>query len=448
MRTEENAPSFVPFYEPFVSPDYVGWNAPGAPVVAWVAIHSAASALLAAVLVASAFDGLPVTALVGLGWIAAVSGLVLRLARHLLIAATTPVGIHTVSIRPRAISISAKAGCYLVITQIAYLAVRELGRDGVVLFAGVVALTVGIRVAGLDAWEGTIRPRFFYVRTVCSTRGLLNGLLVVACAGLAMWLPTLLLGSLATSDEPIWIFPTDSSWVERFGLFIVSLAALSLPTLLICEAIGLAARYDNRLTTLVLRQERELQQARVAGELHDRALHDVRRLRSDCSEPEHRFAASRLEAELRRLQRELEPQIASERPVRGCLARAFERANELGLEIIPLIDGHTLATVLDRSTAELLEAVSHEHVINSVNAQAATSWIEITIDEVSLVVRYEDDGGGYEPSVALERDGGLARLVRRVRASGGVFRFDARPGRTASVITLAMSRESEEGEPE
>lgn len=400
------------------APAFDLWGPPTAPVVAWVATHLAAMTVFIAAVIAgpTGVAGVAASAL----WVAGSSGLVLRLARHLAAMSAGRGGLDAVPAGHRQLSPSTKAGAFLVVSHVAYLTLHPAGTGAVAAFAAALTVTTGVRVAGLDAWEGRERERLFYVRAVCSWRGLGTGCLAVVTAAALFWSMAAFVDPRVGGfeDVPGWLGAGIDTRREQFLWLVTGTLALLPPTLLVCEAIALAASYDRRLVALAAAQERRAERAEFAGALHDRALAIAQEVRRRCSDRDHELLAVQLEYELRALQRSRQ-EDAAPADVRAALRRGAQLANELGLDLELDADARVLSHRLPPDVAVLLESLLLVHVGNSRRHRATTSRARISVDADHVRFEYVDDGGGFDPDAAFAAGGGLATIRNRIERLGG-----------------------------
>ena len=171
-----------------VTPPFGGWDLPRASVATWVTSHFAVVGIYAVVLV----SGTPPprvwsAVLVGV-WLAGISGLCWRLLAHLVISRPLPAPAPGSRLRA-----DLKLGLFVAGTYTSYLVTDQLGPFAVGGFLSVLALTTGLRVAGLDAWAGRIRPPWFYVRSVFTAPAMGAFALLVVAAGAVFIAAALLL---------------------------------------------------------------------------------------------------------------------------------------------------------------------------------------------------------------------------------------------------------------
>ncbi len=421
--------------EHFVTPDYRGWGPPNASVVAWLAVHfTATTVFLCSIAVAdpTRYPGETVFAVL---WVAALSGLVVQIARHLVFEEAGT----SMAYRKSPFSTSTKGGLFLVLTATTHSAIAGIGPDATGSFFAVLALTIGVRIAGLNAWEGQRKERLEYVRSVFSAKGLV----ITAWALLMAGVPILFMAYVVDPRLPFlkqthgWLMPEHFSRSAQYVDFVTNLAALIIPTVFLCEAIAFIARFHDNLNARLADQERRAERAEFAVTLHDRALNLARELRRRSPDAENLRLATLLEGELRTLQ--IEARSSDEpRPVESCVLNALRFATEYGIDVEVNAEEEVLRFELEPDRAATVESLLLVHFGNSFTHAATVATVILTVTENVLTFEYFDDGGGYDPEVALSKGGGLSTARGRVMELGGKLVFDRLHHLTRTYATVPL----------
>jgi hypothetical protein len=400
-------------------PEFHEWGPPNAPVVAWIAVHfTAVMVLLTTIALADPTAHFGET-LIAMLWVAAISGLVMRVVRHI---ATQPID-HSMERAESPLSSDTKTGLFLVLTQLTYIAMAQVGPEAIGAFFAVLAISVGVRIAGLEAWEGSPKHRFDYVRKVFSLRGFGVLAMVFLIAGLnfgVLYLVTERFPALKADSG--WLTPVNTSQFHQWREFVLNVLSLVLPTLALCEMVASIASFHSRLNERLAFQERRAERAEFAVALHDKAINLAGQIRRRAKDPEHQRLARLLERELRELQ--LLNRTSSERSVEACLETALRFANEYGLHVTVNAEEDALRVLLEPSRASTVESLLLVHIGNSANHAAASATVVFTKLGDSLRFEYFDDAGGFDPEIALRKAGGLTTSRHALSKIGGSLDFD------------------------
>lgn len=413
---------------------------PPASVAAWVTNHFAVIVVYLMVLVGGARgEGWWWAAMVGV-WLVGLSGLCARLVVRLLhpASAEAPTGWF----RGRGggqgrgrgrgrVGVDVKLGLFAVTTYAAYLAAGQLGSHAVGGFLAVLALTTGLRLAGLDAWAGRTRPPWFYLRALWSWSGLGAAAVVVGAAALVFGLAILtvhpwLAGPEATVEH---LIHSELSPTGQLRTISLGAAVLAFPVLMVCEAIAALNRHEVHLAQRLADHERRIERDGIARDIHDgvilSTLSEIRRLAAD---PGQIHLIDGLEAELRRLQMERLP-ATGHRPLMVSLRRPLQQANRRGLAVSLDTNPAALTQVVDGAVGLLVERLVMLQVTNSADAGAGQARLKLRAGPEAVTVTYVDDGGGFDPALIDGAGGGLARVRVDIERWGGSLRFrQARSG--------------------
>ena len=159
------------------------WDVPGAGTLAWIAAHiTAAAVFLATVLSASTRPWWLVTLLVL--WVGLLSVLVGRVTRAVLFGDRDRDFRIDKSLTLPFVRTPLRAGLFVAATYAAIVLPLGVSSTLAGASAGFVAVTTGARFAGLDAWEGALRPRWHYVNSVVSKSGFSTVVIFVSLSGL------------------------------------------------------------------------------------------------------------------------------------------------------------------------------------------------------------------------------------------------------------------------
>lgn len=406
------------------------WGQAGPSSAAWVAIHLSSMAMAVGMIAALAGDDLWRTAVL-VCWSSSTSGLVLRLAWRI-------ARDRELTLMSRARVPNAVAGAYVAATVATFEVVRPIGSAAVVTFMGLIVLTIGCRIAALDAWSGTPRDPLFYVRALGSRRVVLSLGLLFATAGALLALSSSSIDRIGSNESLARLLGRAPSRGEQFSMLALGVALMALPTLVVCEGISMIARFHRRLDQLLADEARRDQRARIARRVHDRALGKVDlvyRLVGD--DDQLRAAVVDLEAELRLTERTLR-ESQSPRQVGECLARGLELANRAAISVTFSPDRTSMRHAVDADRATIVESAMLRFISNSAKARASEARLAVELDRYRLRVRYDDNAGGFDPAAAIRADGGLADLQLQLAPLGGDLRFATHQGNTQIVLDLPV----------
>lgn len=414
-----------------VMPPSLGRDLPRASVATWVTSHFAAVAVYAtALLVGSASEPMWQTAVV-IVWLVTLSGLCGRLVGRLVTTSSSTAPV--VPARPRRYTPDLKLGLFIGFAYAAYIAAGELGAFAIGGFVSVLALTTGLRLAGLDAWAGRIREPWFYARSVFSIGGLIVFVALLTVSGLVFAAAFRVDPYLRSGGEAA---VSSLTRAEQYRVLVLGILILTPPVLAVCEAIAAASRHEAALNDRLAGQERRLERDGIARDIHDgvilSTLGEVRKL--SVSEEQTKLING-LEGTLRRLQVE---RLAArqDRSIRSCLRRPLHHANDLGLKVRLQTDEETLAVVVPSEAAMLIERLVMIQINNSAEAGAQSAEVGITIEAEALRLGYSDDGEGFDPELVGRTSGGLARLRFDIERLGGSLSFTRRSQLTFSEALL------------
>jgi signal transduction histidine kinase len=201
---------------------------------------------------------------------------------------------------------------------------------------------------------------------------------------------------------------------------------------------------------LITAQEQE--RTRIARELHDDvgqrvaslsiALSGVKRKLGDAPvKVNHELAAIQQETmnlskELRHLSHELHPGALEHL---GLVEALKARAEELNLE-----SGVRVQVNVSQGWSDVPDAIAvclyrvAQEALRNVAKHAAATTVQISLARQNgqVLMRISDDGRGFEPSAAAERNGlGLVSMGERVRMMGGAFEIQASPKAGTMIAT-------------
>lgn len=408
-----------------------GEDLPRASVATWVLTHFCVVVMFGLPVIAVGWDRSCLWAvLVLLGWLAMASGLCFRLLL-LLIGRS---GRRPSRLAPRRrVPPELKLGFFAFASTAGFIAAQELGWFVVVGFLATVAVTSGLRLAGLDALTGQERRRLYYLSSIFS----LSGLLVLGSLALVMVVLFTATGALVNSSYR-GMEETVEDWLgvdlrRRAQLqVLLGWLALSPAVALVCEAVSAVSRYESGLNRRLIEHERREERDRIAQALHDghilSALEDLRR-RSDG--PDQRRLITRLEFRLRQLQIERSAERGP-RSVRSCLRQPLRGANLLGVVVHLDAEAATLDAELPDAAGSLVERLAMVQINNSSAAGAGSARLGIDDHPHHLLVTYIDDGGGFDPAEIERAGGGMSRLQYDIEQAGGTVSFERRSGGTVS----------------
>jgi signal transduction histidine kinase len=423
--------------ESIVTPALPDRGPPPASVVTWVASHFAAVGVFFSSVVLGSATELWRPLVIGL-WLAGLSGLCARLLGRLLAIGGRGAGPRRLlgwgtGSQARVFG-DFKLGFFLVTTYFAYLTASGIGPFAVGGFLAVLAFTIGLRFAGLDAMAGRVREPWFYVHSVVSIRGLLAfGVIAVVSAGVflmaAVFVDPWFTPAERTVEE---IFGLELSRSDQFQALVIGAVLLSPPALMVCEAIGAVSRHEAAEVERAASYERRLERDGIARDLHDgmilSTLGEIRALATDEAQKE---LVDGLDAKLRDLHLQ-RLQAREARTIRMILRRPLEQANRRGLGLNLETDGETLSLVVDDDLALLLERLMMIQIDNSIEAGAEAADVEVGFTRQTITLSYRDDGPGFDPGLVDRKAGGLARIRFDIEHAGGSMTFHHGPGRTTT----------------
>jgi signal transduction histidine kinase len=199
-------------------------------------------------------------------------------------------------------------------------------------------------------------------------------------------------------------------------------------------------------------REREIEheRARVASELHDdlgAGLTEVNMLTTLVKSPattheektrymdELSEKALRMVTSLDEIVWAVNPRNDTVASLVGYFGSYAQRLLELasvscGLDVAEDLPDHTLDP---KFRQEVLLAFK-EALINVVrHAGAKKVWLRISVSDNVLLIEVADDGRGFEPGETLAGADGLANMQARLRALGGTFEVESKPGKGTTV---------------
>ena len=360
------------------------------------------------------------------------------MGRQLVASSNDPTSAEVRPERRRRCSPDAKGGVYFASTSFTFVLVQPLGSAAVLGFVAVLALTIGVRVAGLDSWEGTLRPPGHYVRTVASWTGLAAFVTALIATAMSIGGAGLLSDWLVDADlSEVSFLANVPDWRGQIGQLIVGVTLLTPPSIVVCEAISAIARFHDALHQRLEAEERRRERDEFASDVHDGPLNTVVAIRDRSAEPEIRRLAADVVDELRDLQHErLDAHLA--RTVRQSLRRGLRHANRFGLEVDLDVDHTTLDLLLSPDVAQVVDRYAYVHIGNSAVHGATSAHLSLRVLPEGLFIVHVDDGGGYDPSLVHRRQGGLARLEQRILAIGGSFDFERQHDSTVAISCLPL----------
>ncbi|MEE9416159.1 MAG: hypothetical protein V3V01_12815, partial [Acidimicrobiales bacterium] len=246
------------------------WDAPGAGTLAWIAAHLTASVVFLVTLLTAAAQPRWVTLILVL-WVALLSVLVGRVTLAVLFSKDDEFRVDSAFALPLVTS-PVRAALFVALAYAAFVVPLGISSTLVGASVGFVAVTSGARFAGVDAWEGSLQPRWHYVRSVVSKSGLVAVLAFVALSGLVFAVLARYTELLASADVATIL--TGARWSLGRQFFELMLVALSpiIPTLVVCEIISAIARYDSNLRRRVTFVERMNERIGVGDDIHDGPL--------------------------------------------------------------------------------------------------------------------------------------------------------------------------------
>jgi signal transduction histidine kinase len=421
------------FLDRVTQPDISNWDKPSAPAAAWVAAHLVAAMVFISFVIAAGMQGGPGYVVVPSAWLIASSGLVAKVGWALL--TNSSVKYQTPRVSP-----TVKLGLMTVLTEACRISLVPAGSAGQFGFAAVIAVMIGLRFAGLDAWDGIVRDPFVYVRSAVRPLRLLAALF-----GCLFFATTLVV--LSRLVDPLldytWLREHGAltSRLDQFWLVVGAAVVLALPTLFLCEGISAVGRFHAAYDRQIAEHERKEQRVRLAGEIHDRALSTAEEIGRRSTEPRVRQLADELIQQLRRLQVERR-ELGAPRIVRDCLTEAAQKANSRGVDFRVDAPAEVLLLTVPGKGGDWLESFVNGHLANSLRHGANRADISLSTSDGFLNATYFDDAGGYSPALALGQRRGLAELESNVKKLGGEMRFREERGRTITTATLPVHASS------
>jgi signal transduction histidine kinase len=397
-------------------PDVGGWPAPRAPVIAWAVGHLVAVLLLVVFAATTAGGSEWWRTGVLVAWVVASSRLVIAVA---LFTARQSVGAEAWPPRPGRMSADNTVGLFLIALFATYQVVEPLGAGVRVGFLMTAAFMLGLRAAGLDAWEGRMRRPGHYLRLPLTYEGILFVLLGTFATAFCL----LVMGTLA--DRLVGRSPEDLEWLiddmTRTDQFVQSMAVFGLaagPILLMCEGVSVVARHAARLEDELAAVERHRERERLAEDLHDKSLLLASLLAGGHLVGPTARIARQLESELRSVHME-RTEFIVDRPIDATLTRTLALAADIGVEVDLSIDDVARNRELSAQISGLLERLLWNQVANSAKYGGRRAVLEVGIDASNCHVRYWDDGSGFDWREALHRSGGLSRVTAAIMRVGG-----------------------------
>ncbi|MEM8711741.1 MAG: hypothetical protein AAGG01_12370 [Planctomycetota bacterium] len=412
-------------------PEYESWDEPGSAVVTWAAIHVSACLAVVAGIVAQTDAGLAAQ-MMSMSWVLLSSGLpVLVLARAF--------GISLETVHPATVTkfFNRRSGLKQGVWSVyAMGAMTTMDLPYLAIFAMALTVSVGARVAGLDAWRTQMRPPGFYVRLLLSPGGLTMATLLVLVTLGYFWLIETVLDP---SIEPLMggvELPRDDQNLVIVG----SIILLTLPSLLVAELIGGISRYERQILDRLESAERQRVRRALDRGLHDRALGKLSAIiMSRPGSPRREEMLDELQAELRDLQ------IGLRRESQGLttaeLVRHLQRFYDHSAADVTITLALEAAAIrLNPEQTDVVESAVHNLAGNSLkHGQPPWTWTAITYEEGHLRITHTDPGEGFDLELALVAGGGgLATLLRDLDALGGWLETDgpSNPPVTTVVIPL------------
>ncbi len=421
-----------------VLPPRQGWEAVPAALATWLLAHGVVVVLYATVVVSEAGRARWGHGLVVLVWLGLLSGLWARLVLLAVRGAGDTLRLDGAVTRSW---FEVKLGLFLAAGYVGFVAAAGLGRAAVVGFAVVLALTTGLRVAGLDAVAGRRRRPGHYLRGLVSPAALGSAAVLVVTAltlGLVVdrWLDPRLEGAEASVEELLGV-DLDLDLGDRFLILFAGLVLLSPAVALVCEVVAAVSRHETALRDRLVDRQRREDREELARAIHDEILSNLDRIRRDLPDAESRRRLAGLEFQLRSLQ--LERQAApTARSVRTALRRATHGANLLGVELRIDVDRITLDAVVPGPVAVLIERLAMVQIGNSSEAGSGVAHLGLRHRRSEMTVTYTDDGEGFDPSLVDRTEGGLWRLRADIEVLGGSLWFERHARSTTSRARLPL----------
>lgn len=276
----------------------------------------------------------------------------------------------------------------------------------------------------------------------------------------ALFLCAFLLASLTGTLERLLAFLSHSIWPILLGCFFGGIAgAVQYFYAKLGEKVKHLAQ-QNRLLTALAQKEQELaektkalavmeERNRMARELHDSICQGIHGIIYSCHTLKKYLTATELPGEARRLLEHMEKTAGL----------TLNELRALILELRPtLIENHGLAAAL-RINAELFSW--HQPVEMELNldyragltaeqemavyrivqealanirkhAKATRVGLSLLESRERVVVKIEDDGGGFDPA-ERKKGNGLTNMRTRAQEHGGVFRLQSVPGKGTAI---------------
>ena len=361
--------------------------------MAWLTTHLAALVVYEATLVGS-MSAHPWRCLMLSVWLVGLSGLAIRTAGELRGSVDEGGGVVPRTRLPSfRLGPSLKANLFLLNAPFAQAVVSPLGSPARLGFLAVIALTIGARVAGLDAWAGIDRPPLHYLRSLFAWRSAIFLVQAVAITALVLWLMSRFVDPHLPDDggRATQLLGGRLSRRTQFIEFTAGVSILAVPTIAECELISAIGRFHHAINARLAASERRSQRQEVAGVLHDRVLALAAQVRQRCVADDHRSLAAALENELRLLQVE-QTDRRTVRSAAACMERGLAMATAAGIEVHLESSNTTLDVPLAGDRAWVLERLALVHIGNSQTAGARNAYIRLTTDELGLEFTYYDDG--------------------------------------------------------
>ncbi len=211
-----------------------------------------------------------------------------------------------------------------------------------------------------------------------------------------------------------------------------------------------------RVTRAVLAAQEEGNRE-IARELHDVYAQDLAALgmklsalKSDLrleGEQEHRYASIRedvvdLANRLHQASRALHPATVEDLGLEVSLrhnCESFENTYGIAVEFV----ANNVPGGIPRETAMCLYRIAQES-LNNIQKHARETekiWVFLTGNREGVTLTVKDEGGGFELDDALRKGGiGLISMEERVRAEGGTFTIQSKPG-TGTTVTAFVPLE-------
>jgi signal transduction histidine kinase len=268
-------------------------------------------------------------------------------------------------------------------------------------------------------------------------------------AGASLMAPAVLVVQ-SVRDEPIDVGVIAGGSVVLFLLTLARMGGL---------ASEVASQTERKRAMQTVLRATEQERVRLAADLHDGPVQELTALRYGLTRARNRIQRGQpeqaegllaeLEDELatgitglRRLMAALRPAVLDEQGLEVALhnqVRAFEATSGVACAISTGLQSRLapdLETVLYRVTQETLNNVGK-------HAGASRVTVSLAAENGSVHLRINDDGVGFDPSVAARLLGeghfGLAGMRERVEMVGGHLVIDSAPGKGTSVAVEMAS---------